>query len=74
MCVCVCVCVCVCENKGVSSAIIDKVSIHNPAFDYIPPEFVTLFVSNNGGHNPSYVYRLLAEQCTHGGVILIGLV
>ncbi|KAH3743975.1 translation initiation factor eIF-2B beta subunit [Pelomyxa schiedti] len=34
----------------------------NPAFDYIPPDLVSLYLTNSGGHMPSYVYRLLAEQ------------
>lgn len=33
----------------------------NPNFDYIPPELVSLFITDTGGHNPSYVYRLVAE-------------
>lgn len=33
----------------------------NPSFDYIPPELVSLFITDTGGHNPSYVYRLVAE-------------
>ena len=32
-----------------------------PLFDYVPPGLVTLFVSNIGGHAPSYVYRLLSD-------------
>jgi len=32
-----------------------------PLFDHVPPELVTLFVSNIGGHAPSYVYRLLSD-------------
>jgi len=32
-----------------------------PLFDYVPPELVTLIVSNVGGHAPSYVYRLLSD-------------
>ncbi|XP_023295918.2 translation initiation factor eIF-2B subunit beta, partial [Lucilia cuprina] len=35
--------------------------IYSPIFDYVPPELVTLFISNTGGHAPSYVYRLLTE-------------
>lgn len=35
--------------------------VYNPMFDYVPPELVTLFISNLGGHAPSYVYRLLTE-------------
>lgn len=41
--------------------ILSKVQVHNPVFDYVPPELVTLFVSNIGGNAPSYVYRLLSE-------------
>ncbi|XP_046661407.1 translation initiation factor eIF-2B subunit beta [Homalodisca vitripennis] len=41
--------------------IVDKVHVYNPVFDYVPPELVTLFISNNGGHAPSYIYRLLRE-------------
>ncbi|XP_063704612.1 translation initiation factor eIF2B subunit beta [Culicoides brevitarsis] len=34
---------------------------YSPVFDYVPPELVTLFISNAGGNAPSYVYRLLSE-------------
>lgn len=34
---------------------------YSPIFDYVPPELVTLFISNAGGNAPSYVYRLLSE-------------
>uniref|UniRef100_H2Z4M9 Translation initiation factor eIF2B subunit beta n=1 Tax=Ciona savignyi TaxID=51511 RepID=H2Z4M9_CIOSA len=37
------------------------VQIYNPTFDYVPPELVTLFISNIGGNAPSYMYRLLSE-------------
>jgi len=40
---------------------INDVHIDCPAYDYIPPELVDLFVTNIGGHNPSYIYRLLVE-------------
>ncbi len=33
----------------------------NPAFDYVPPELVSLFITNARGLQPSYVYR-----CVHG--------
>lgn len=35
-------------------------SLHS-IFDYVPPELITLFVSNTGGNSPSYVYQLLNE-------------
>jgi len=38
-----------------------NVHSYNPTFDYIPPELVNLFITNIGGHNPSYIYRLLQE-------------
>jgi translation initiation factor eIF-2B subunit beta len=39
----------------------DKVDVVNPFFDYIPPEHISLFITNVGGHPPSYIYRLLNE-------------
>ncbi|KAF5297475.1 hypothetical protein FQR65_LT10011 [Abscondita terminalis] len=44
-----------------SGPIINKVHVYNPVFDYVPPDLVTLFISNHGGNAPSYVYRLLSE-------------
>lgn len=39
----------------------EKVEVLNPEYDYVPPNLVDLFVTNNYGAQPSYVYRLLAE-------------
>lgn len=36
-------------------------TVYNPIFDYVPPELLTLFISNAGGNSPSYVYRHLTE-------------
>ncbi|XP_043484849.1 translation initiation factor eIF-2B subunit beta [Leptopilina heterotoma] len=41
--------------------LMDKIRAYNPAIDYVPPELVTLFISNTGGNAPSYIYRLLSE-------------
>ncbi|XP_052860102.1 translation initiation factor eIF-2B subunit beta [Anopheles cruzii] len=35
--------------------------VYNPLFDYVPPELVTLFITNNGANAPSYIYRLISE-------------
>ncbi|KAK9288650.1 hypothetical protein L1049_017110 [Liquidambar formosana] len=35
--------------------------VTNPAFDYVPPELVNLFITDIGGYNPSYMYRLIAD-------------
>jgi translation initiation factor eIF-2B subunit beta len=39
----------------------DDVEYINPIHDYIPPQLINLFVTNIGGFQPSYIYRLLAE-------------
>ncbi|XP_031656773.1 translation initiation factor eIF-2B subunit beta-like isoform X1 [Oncorhynchus kisutch] len=41
--------------------ILSKVNVHCPVFDYVPPELITLFISNIGGNAPSYIYRLMSE-------------
>lgn len=41
--------------------IIEDIDAVNPFFDYVPPNLVSLFVTNVGGHPPSYIYRLLTE-------------
>eukprot|EP00878_Enallax_costatus_P026085 GHUV01027962.1.p1 GENE.GHUV01027962.1~~GHUV01027962.1.p1 ORF type:complete len:346 (+),score=69.42 GHUV01027962.1:120-1040(+) len=38
-----------------------NIEVHNPAYDYIPPHLISLFVTDTGGYTPAYVYRLLAE-------------
>eukprot|EP01084_Bolivina_argentea_P091207 164201_1 len=43
------------------SQLSDNVSISNPVFDYLPPEYIDIFLTNAGGHAPSYMYRLLSE-------------
>jgi len=39
----------------------DHVEYINPIHDYIPPKCINLYVTNIGGFQPSYIYRLLAE-------------
>ncbi|XP_068110621.1 translation initiation factor eIF2B subunit beta isoform X1 [Hyperolius riggenbachi] len=41
--------------------ILSKVSAHCPIFDHVPPELITLFITNIGGNAPSYIYRLMSE-------------
>ena len=33
----------------------------NPFLDYVPPDLISLFITDSGCHCPSYVYRLLTE-------------
>ncbi|XP_015592155.1 translation initiation factor eIF-2B subunit beta [Cephus cinctus] len=46
---------------GANAPLMEKIQAYNPVFDYVPPELVTLFISNTGGNAPSYIYRLLSE-------------
>ena len=52
--------------KGIADGkISSKIQAINPLFEYIPPELVTLFISNSSeyapSYAPSYVYRVLSE-------------
>jgi len=40
---------------------VGDVEVIAPAFDYVSPDKVSLFVTDAGAHQPSYIYRLLAE-------------
>ncbi|KAK1439464.1 hypothetical protein QVD17_05282 [Tagetes erecta] len=42
----------------------------NPAFDYVPPKLVSLFITDMGGHNPSYMYRLIADYYSADDLVL----
>ncbi|XP_024961941.1 translation initiation factor eIF-2B subunit beta-like [Cynara cardunculus var. scolymus] len=44
--------------------------VANPAFDYVPPKLVSLFITDNGGHNPSYMYRLIADYYSADDLVL----
>lgn len=51
-----------CLPKGHQRAAINgTIDALHSTFDYVPPELITLFVSNIGGSSPSYVYQLLNE-------------
>ncbi|KAL8802559.1 MAG: hypothetical protein Q9182_003724 [Xanthomendoza sp. 2 TL-2023] len=39
-----------------------KVNIENPLFDYVPANLVDLYITNLGGHAPSYLYRIVADH------------
>ncbi|KAJ3450481.1 translation initiation factor eif-2b subunit beta [Anaeramoeba flamelloides] len=40
----------------------EKVHIINPQFDYVPPNLITLFINNENGQQPSYIYRIVQDQ------------
>lgn len=40
----------------------ERVVVNNPSYCYVEPDLISIFVTNYGGHSPSYVYRLLADR------------
>lgn len=41
---------------------VTKVDVVNPLYDYVPPDLVDLYITNLGGHAPSYLYRIVADH------------
>jgi len=37
----------------------DKVQVVNPKYDYIPPDLISLLITDGGSYSPSFIYRLL---------------
>ncbi|EPS72914.1 hypothetical protein M569_01835 [Genlisea aurea] len=58
-----------CLDFGVGSGS-PLVHVLNPAFDYVPPDLVSLFITDTGGHNPSYMYRLIADYYSADDLVL----
>lgn len=49
------------ENQGHALSPPLELAAVNPSYDYIPPDLISLFVTDTGCHSPSYVYRLISE-------------
>jgi translation initiation factor eIF-2B subunit beta len=41
---------------------LEKVEVENPIFDFVPPDMIDLYITNLGGHAPSYLYRIIKDQ------------
>lgn len=39
----------------------ENIEIIVPAYDYVPPELISLYITNNGGYTPKYIYRIFSE-------------
>jgi translation initiation factor 2B subunit (eIF-2B alpha/beta/delta family) len=48
-------------GTGGGDAMVASLNVANPAFDYIPPELVTLFITDAGGQVPAFITTLLGE-------------
>ncbi|KAJ5281869.1 hypothetical protein N7478_007241 [Penicillium angulare] len=42
--------------------LVDKIDVQNPIYDYVPAELVDLYITNLGGHAPSYLYRIVSDH------------
>ncbi|TKX18691.1 putative translation initiation factor eIF-2B subunit beta [Elsinoe australis] len=42
--------------------VVEGVEVLNPIFDYVESEAVGLYITNLGGHAPSYLYRIVADH------------
>jgi len=42
-------------------SLVDKVDVVNPFYDYVQPNLIDAFLTNDGDHPPSSVYRLIKE-------------
>jgi translation initiation factor eIF-2B subunit beta len=49
------------NTSNISRHLLFIIQVRVPAFDLVPPDLIDLYVTNNGSHQPSYMYRLLAE-------------
>ncbi|KAJ5145537.1 Translation regulator GCD7 [Penicillium bovifimosum] len=43
-------------------ALIEQIDVQNPIYDYVPAELVDLYITNLGGHAPSYLYRIVSDH------------
>jgi translation initiation factor eIF-2B subunit beta len=50
------------DYAELSNGLMKDVEFINPVHDYIEPELVNLYITNVGVFQPSYIYRLLAEN------------
>ena len=41
---------------------LENISPVVPAYDYVPPEFISLFITNQGGFTPHYIYRQFSDH------------
>jgi len=42
--------------------LVDKVDVVNPYYDYVRPDLVDVYVTNDGDHPPPSIYRLIKES------------
>jgi translation initiation factor eIF-2B subunit beta len=51
-----------CTTNGTTTTTSADVEFINPAYDYIEPKHIGLYITNVGSFQPSFIYRMLAEN------------
>ncbi|KAK2737756.1 GCD complex subunit gcd7 [Myotisia sp. PD_48] len=44
------------------SDFVEGIDVLNPIYDYVPAELVDLYITNIGGHAPSFLYRIVSDH------------
>ncbi|KAL8928380.1 MAG: hypothetical protein Q9172_000972 [Xanthocarpia lactea] len=53
-------------------SLLGNIEVKNPLFDHVPADLVTLYITNLGGHAPSYLYRIVADHYRSEDMHLMG--
>ena len=43
----------------------DCIDVCVPSYDYVPPELISLHITDSGPQTPNYIYRMLADMYSH---------
>lgn len=38
-----------------------NITMYDPKYDYVPPSFISIYITNHSIQNPAYIYRLFSE-------------
>ncbi|QPG74951.1 hypothetical protein FOA43_002290 [Brettanomyces nanus] len=44
------------------SDLVGKCEVTTPIFDYVPPEYIDIYITNIGGFSPNFVYRIVLDN------------
>lgn len=44
------------------SDLVGKCEVTNPVLDYVPPEFIDIYITNIGGFSPNFIYRIVLDN------------
>ena len=42
----------------------------NPYYNFVPPDLISLFITNVGPHPPNFIYRVLTDQYSSEDITL----